>query len=101
MTGKGDGLYSCSYAPASPIKHTLALTWGGVGIPGSPFRVSSQSRPPVTAAALEPEFLFEAKRIELVSADRAKTSKRSEAPGKKAKKPLIVIVTCTEERYSC
>uniref|UniRef100_H3CM53 Filamin B n=1 Tax=Tetraodon nigroviridis TaxID=99883 RepID=H3CM53_TETNG len=40
VTGKGDGLYSCCYTPAAPIKHTLALTWGGVSIPKSPFRVN-------------------------------------------------------------
>lgn len=104
MTGKGDGLYSCCYTPAAPIKHTLALTWGGVSIPKSPFRVSSQSQPPVSAGApraaplgsaadAEPDFLFKAKRIEIVSPDRAKTVQA------RSKKPLIIIMT-TEERYS-
>uniref|UniRef100_G3NI02 Filamin B n=1 Tax=Gasterosteus aculeatus TaxID=69293 RepID=G3NI02_GASAC len=37
---KGDGLYSCSYTPASPLKHTLSVAWGGVGVPNSPFRVN-------------------------------------------------------------
>ncbi|XP_056886681.1 filamin-B isoform X1 [Takifugu flavidus] len=40
VRNKGDGLYSCSYLPASPVKHTLAITWGGVSIPNSPFRVN-------------------------------------------------------------
>ncbi|XP_047439837.1 filamin-B isoform X1 [Mugil cephalus] len=37
---KGDGLHSCSYTPSSPLKHTVAVTWGGVSVPNSPFRVN-------------------------------------------------------------
>nr|XP_020466872.1 filamin-B isoform X2 [Monopterus albus] len=40
VKSKGDGLYSCSYTPTSPLKHTVAVAWGGVGIPNSPFRVN-------------------------------------------------------------
>ncbi|KAI4827415.1 hypothetical protein KUCAC02_030810 [Chaenocephalus aceratus] len=40
VRSKGEGLYSCSYAPTSPLKHTLAVTWGGVSVPNSPFRVN-------------------------------------------------------------
>ncbi|KAM7421946.1 hypothetical protein PAMA_010159 [Pampus argenteus] len=40
VRSKGDGLYSCSYTPTSPLKHTVAITWGGVGIANSPFRVN-------------------------------------------------------------
>ncbi|XP_069025647.1 filamin-B isoform X3 [Embiotoca jacksoni] len=40
MRSKGDGLYDCSYTPASSLKHTVAITWGGVSIPNSPFRVN-------------------------------------------------------------
>ncbi|XP_056293610.1 filamin-B isoform X2 [Pseudoliparis swirei] len=40
VRSKGDGLYSCSYAAASPLKHTVAVTWGGVSVPNSPFRVN-------------------------------------------------------------
>uniref|UniRef100_A0A8C2H7H1 Filamin B n=1 Tax=Cyprinus carpio TaxID=7962 RepID=A0A8C2H7H1_CYPCA len=39
VKSKGDNVYSCSYTPTSPIKHTLAVTWGGVSVPSSPFRV--------------------------------------------------------------
>ncbi|KAM9362097.1 filamin B a [Symphorus nematophorus] len=39
VRSKGDGLYSCSYTPASPLKHTVSVAWGGVSIPNSPFRV--------------------------------------------------------------
>uniref|UniRef100_UPI003AAAA42C filamin-B-like n=1 Tax=Centroberyx gerrardi TaxID=166262 RepID=UPI003AAAA42C len=39
VRSKGEGLHSCCYTPASPLKHTLAVAWGGVGVPGSPFRV--------------------------------------------------------------
>uniref|UniRef100_A0A667YB28 Filamin B, beta (actin binding protein 278) n=1 Tax=Myripristis murdjan TaxID=586833 RepID=A0A667YB28_9TELE len=34
------GLHSCFYTPTSPLKHTFFVTWGGVSVPGSPFRVS-------------------------------------------------------------
>uniref|UniRef100_A0A8C1VGF0 Filamin B n=1 Tax=Cyprinus carpio TaxID=7962 RepID=A0A8C1VGF0_CYPCA len=40
VKSKGDNVYSCSYTPTSPIKHTLAVTWGGVSVPSSPFRVN-------------------------------------------------------------
>ncbi|XP_030585128.1 filamin B a isoform X2 [Archocentrus centrarchus] len=40
VRSKGDGLYSCSYTPASPLKHTVAVSWAGVSIPKSPFRVN-------------------------------------------------------------
>lgn len=36
----GNGTYSCSYTPRKPIKHTVMVSWGGVNIPESPFRVS-------------------------------------------------------------
>uniref|UniRef100_A0A3Q1HBS1 Calponin-homology (CH) domain-containing protein n=1 Tax=Anabas testudineus TaxID=64144 RepID=A0A3Q1HBS1_ANATE len=40
VKSKGDKLYSCSYTPTSALKHTVAVTWGGVSIPKSPFRVN-------------------------------------------------------------
>ncbi|XP_058488127.1 filamin-B isoform X1 [Solea solea] len=40
VRSKGEGLYSCSYTPTSPLKHTVSVTWGGVSVPNSPFRVS-------------------------------------------------------------
>ncbi|XP_041835805.1 filamin-B isoform X2 [Melanotaenia boesemani] len=40
VRNKGDGLYQCSYTPTSPVKHTVAVAWGGVSIPNSPFRVN-------------------------------------------------------------
>ncbi|KAJ3602536.1 hypothetical protein NHX12_030289, partial [Muraenolepis orangiensis] len=39
VRSKEEGVYSCSYTPASALKHTLALTWGATSIPHSPFRV--------------------------------------------------------------
>lgn len=36
----GNGTYSCSYLPKKPVKHTAMVSWGGVNIPNSPFRVS-------------------------------------------------------------
>lgn len=38
----GNGTYSCSYTPRKPVKHTAMVSWGGVNIPDSPFRVSTQ-----------------------------------------------------------
>ncbi|KAM3849983.1 filamin-B-like, partial [Diretmus argenteus] len=40
VTSKGEGLYSCSYSPTSSLKHTVAVAWGGVSVPNSPFRVN-------------------------------------------------------------
>lgn len=39
MKSRMDGTYSCSYTPVKPIKHTIAVVWGGVNIPNSPYRV--------------------------------------------------------------
>lgn len=109
VTAKGEGLYACSYVPVSAIKHTLALTWGGVSIPRSPFRVSSRSQHPVMAGGsklpatrhAEPQFLFKAERIEVVESDSAKTVQAGSTDvGVKPKKPVIIIVTYTEEKYS-
>ncbi|KAA0707536.1 Filamin-B [Triplophysa tibetana] len=40
VRSKGENVYSCSYTPTSAVKHTLAVTWGGVSVPKSPFRVT-------------------------------------------------------------
>ncbi|XP_037604615.1 filamin-B [Sebastes umbrosus] len=40
MNRKGDGQYACSYTPTSSLKHTVAVAWGGVSVPNSPFRVN-------------------------------------------------------------
>nr|XP_061814514.1 filamin-B-like isoform X1 [Nerophis lumbriciformis] len=40
VRSKGEGQYLCSYTPTSAQKHTLAVAWGGVNIPGSPYRVN-------------------------------------------------------------
>lgn len=37
----GNGTYSCSYTPRKPVKHTAMISWGGVNIPNSPFRVGA------------------------------------------------------------
>uniref|UniRef100_A0A8C4S5X4 Filamin C n=1 Tax=Erpetoichthys calabaricus TaxID=27687 RepID=A0A8C4S5X4_ERPCA len=36
----GDNTFFCVYVPTKPIKHTIIITWGGVNIPKSPFRVN-------------------------------------------------------------
>ncbi|XP_078394455.1 filamin-A-like, partial [Cetorhinus maximus] len=40
MKDKKDGTYTCSYTPKKPLKHTVMVSWGGVNIPESPFRVN-------------------------------------------------------------
>ncbi|XP_030827869.1 filamin-A isoform X3 [Strongylocentrotus purpuratus] len=35
-----NGTYTVYYTPEHPLKHTVAITWGGVSIPESPFKVS-------------------------------------------------------------
>nr|XP_035927600.1 filamin-B isoform X3 [Halichoerus grypus] len=40
MKSRMDGTYACSYTPVKAIKHTIAVVWGGVNIPRSPYRVS-------------------------------------------------------------
>jgi len=40
VTDNKDGTYTCKYTPSEPIKHTIIITFGGVNVPKSPFRVS-------------------------------------------------------------
>nr|XP_003410088.1 filamin-B isoform X1 [Loxodonta africana] len=40
MKSRMDGTYACSYTPQKAIKHTIAVVWGGVNIPHSPYRVN-------------------------------------------------------------
>lgn len=125
VKSKGDKLYSCSYTPTSALKHTVAVTWGGVSIPKSPFRVSSQSEHPVTpgsdvppksvdpveaesANAVESEGLFKAEHIKVIQSEPTAPEERFEKVltkpknvSSKTKKPLIIITTYIEERYSC
>lgn len=49
-----NGTYSCSYTPRKPVKHTAMISWGGVNIPNSPFRVSTGS--PLHPFTFCPEF---------------------------------------------
>ncbi|XP_060095709.1 filamin-B isoform X3 [Heteronotia binoei] len=39
MRSKPGGIYACSYVPTKPMKHTLAVIWGGANVPNSPYRV--------------------------------------------------------------
>jgi len=34
-----DGTYFCRYMPKQPVKHTIIISYGGVAIPNSPYRV--------------------------------------------------------------
>ncbi|XP_071377375.1 filamin-A isoform X1 [Centroberyx affinis] len=36
----GNGTYTCTYTPRKPLKHTVMVSWGGVNIPDSPFRMT-------------------------------------------------------------
>ncbi|CAJ1055134.1 filamin-A isoform X4 [Xyrichtys novacula] len=36
----GNGTYACTYTPRKPVKHTAMVSWGGVNIPDSPFRMN-------------------------------------------------------------
>ncbi|XP_023261772.1 filamin-A-like [Seriola lalandi dorsalis] len=36
----GNGTYTCTYTPRKPVKHTVMVSWGGVNIPDSPFRMN-------------------------------------------------------------
>lgn len=119
MRSKSDGVYSCSYTPTSPLKHTMAVTWGGVGIPNSPFRVSSQSQHPVktgsvilpkskdpleaeSAKVVQSEPLVKAENTKVVQSGAIVSEVQSKCKGasSKSKKPVIIITTYTEERYS-
>lgn len=101
MRSKGDGLYSCSYTPTSSLKHTVAVSWAGVSIPKSPFRVSSQSQNPVTTgndnSLPKSEHLAMAESIKVVQSElKVKSTDES----CKTKRPLIIITTSIEERYT-
>lgn len=39
MEDKGEGVYRCTYQPNQTGTHTVTITFGGVGIPKSPFNV--------------------------------------------------------------
>lgn len=118
VKSKGDGIYTCSYTPASSLKHTLAITWGGVSIPNSPFRVSSQSQlsgktgriillktknsaeaDSIKVVRSENEFKTEI--TEVVQSEQTQVTRhQSTIQSSKTKKPLIVITTYTEVRFS-
>ncbi|MGH0130078.1 UNVERIFIED_CONTAM: hypothetical protein FKN15_040916 [Acipenser sinensis] len=40
MRDNGKGTHTCSYTPRKPLKHTAMVSWGGVNIPDSPFRMT-------------------------------------------------------------
>lgn len=39
MEDKGEGVYRCTYRPTQTGPHIVTITFGGVGIPKSPFSV--------------------------------------------------------------
>uniref|UniRef100_E1BE25 Filamin A n=1 Tax=Bos taurus TaxID=9913 RepID=E1BE25_BOVIN len=72
----GNGTYSCSYVPRKPVKHTAMVSWGGVSIPNSPFRVN-------VGAGSHPN------KVKVYGPGVAKT-------GLKAHEPTYFTVDCTE-----
>lgn len=118
VKSKGDGVYTCSYTPASSLKHTLAITWGGVSIPNSPFRVSSQSQlagktvrlilPKTKNSAeadgvkvVQSENKFKTEITEVVRSEQTQVTRhQSTIQSSKTKKPLIVVTIYTEVRFS-
>ena len=41
MKDNKDGTFFCRYMPKRPIKHTIIISYDGVSIPNSPYRVST------------------------------------------------------------
>ncbi|XP_030049986.1 filamin-A isoform X2 [Microcaecilia unicolor] len=72
----GNGTYSCSYLPKKPLKHTAVVSWGGVNIPNSPFRMN-------IGAGSHPN------KVKVYGPGVAKT-------GLKAHEPTYFTVDCTE-----
>ncbi|PIO31737.1 Filamin-A [Aquarana catesbeiana] len=72
----GNGTYSCSYIPKKPLKHTAVISWGGVNIPNSPFRMT-------VGAGSHPN------KVKVYGPGVAKT-------GLKAHEPTYFTVDCTE-----
>lgn len=113
VRSKSDGVYACSYTPTSALKHTVSVAWGGVSVPNSPFRVSSQSQRSVTTGRfllkskdvvktesveiIQSETLVKAERVRVVQSEQSNLKKVKSKD--KKKKPLIII-TYTEERYA-
>lgn len=114
VKSKGDGVYACSYTPASPLKHTLAITWGGVSVPKSPFRVSGQSqlaletgpfvlskpKNPTKVVEVNPlENALKAETLQVVQSERTRLTRTTYTiESQTTKRPLMVIITYTEER---
>ncbi|XP_028923663.1 filamin-A isoform X3 [Ornithorhynchus anatinus] len=72
----GNGTYNCSYVPKKPVKHTAMVSWGGVNIPNSPYRVN-------VGAGSHPN------KVKVYGPGVAKT-------GLKAHEPTYFTVDCTE-----
>ncbi len=36
-----NGTFACRYVPSKPHKHTVCVSYGGVNIPKSPFKVNT------------------------------------------------------------
>ncbi|KTF73888.1 hypothetical protein cypCar_00040173, partial [Cyprinus carpio] len=94
VKSKGDNVYSCSYTPTAAVKHTLAVTWGGVSVPNSPFRVraaesESEGRTVITSA------------VSTNTLEQLITQTTADAPNTSTAKykPLIIITTSVMERH--
>ncbi|XP_031800606.1 filamin-A isoform X2 [Sarcophilus harrisii] len=72
----GNNTFSCSYVPKKAVKHTAMISWGGVNIPNSPYRVN-------VGAGSHPN------KVKVYGPGVAKT-------GLKAHEPTYFTVDCTE-----
>ncbi|XP_044538678.1 filamin-A [Gracilinanus agilis] len=72
----GNNTFSCSYVPKKAVKHTAVVSWGGVNIPNSPYRVN-------VGAGSHPN------KVKVYGPGVAKT-------GLKAHEPTYFTVDCTE-----
>ncbi|XP_068919898.1 filamin-A isoform X4 [Petaurus breviceps papuanus] len=72
----GNNTFSCSYTPKKAVKHTAVVSWGGVNIPNSPYRVN-------VGAGSHPN------KVKVYGPGVAKT-------GLKAHEPTYFTVDCTE-----
>lgn len=43
VRNNGNGTYTCRYTPRNPLRHCIMIDYGGVAVPNSPFRVTSDS----------------------------------------------------------
>lgn len=91
------GLFTCLYTPTSAQKHTVSTTWGGVSVPGSPFRVSNQTGNEVTVNTTGERDVRNSAILQLMV--EGISGAKSEVKDGKKPKPLIIITTFERETF--